>query len=235
MEHDCQGTTDRSSVVTHNPSRRVSRRAVVAGTLAGLAGCVGGGSRRGIAGITVYNPRPEPVPVSVTAGEDVETTVAVPANGSVELKTRVVMDQTVEVVVTADGLTGSTQWAVDGSLYVSTEPPEITFTREAEVGTPRILAGDGLVDIVIDSDGRTETSVRVTSEETTRFEQTREFPDDTRTVYHDRLEAGGSAVVTVTGDDQTRESVSLADAVTLLVSIGESVFVDLNRATSPTE
>lgn len=213
-----------------------TRRTAVAGGLAALAGCLNAGSSRGIADILIYNPRGESREVSITvsdgAASDIETTVTVPASGSIDLKNSVVVEQTVTATVSDDTREASTEWDVQGSLYVDVMADGIEFRRESEVDTPRIIRPDGETDIVVSSHTKANMTVRVDKGGQTAFERTRSFPKDTRTVFHDRFDAAGSATVTVVAEDgrEVTETMSVEDVVTVLATLDEELFLDRNFA-----
>ncbi len=222
-------------------SIRLSRRTAIASGLTALTGCVTDGSSRGIADVVVYNPRGEPREVSITvtdgATSEIETTVTVPASESIDLMNRVVMEQTVTATVSDDTREASTEWDVQGTLYVSVMAGGIEFRRESEVDTPRIVRPDGETDIVVSSHTEAEMTVRVDRDDQTAFKQTQSFPKDTRTAFHNRLDATGSASITAAVADgpEVTEKISLEDVVTVLATLDGELFLDRNFAGTRTE
>jgi hypothetical protein len=221
---------------------RLTRRTAIAGGLAALTGCLGGGSSSGVAGVVVYNPRQEAreVSITVTDGEDpaIETTVTVPGAGSVDLLNRVRMGQTVTATVSDGTHEASTEWDVQGTLYIDFTADGLEFRRESEVDTPRIVRPDGETDIVVRNDDTTaDVTVRVDRDGETAFERTRSFPTNTRVAFHDRLDATGSATVTVAVEDgpDITETMSLDGVVTVLAALDDELFLDRNFAGTRTE
>lgn len=221
---------------------RLTRRTAIAGGLAALTGCLGGGSSRGVAGVVVYNPRREAgeVSITVTDGDEslIDTTVTVPASGSVELSNRVPMGQTVTATVSDGTDEGSTEWDVQGTLYADFTADGLEFRRESGVDTPRIVRPDGETDIVVrNDDTTTDVTIRVDRDGQTVFDQTRSFPTNTRVAFHDRLDATGSATVTVAVEDgpEITETMSLDGVVTILAALDDELFLDRNFAGTKTE
>ncbi|MEZ3117235.1 hypothetical protein RYH80_15065 [Halobaculum sp. MBLA0147] len=166
-------------------------------------GCVGlGGSARGVADITLYNPTrsPREVGVTVTGTEEtlVDASLTVPPRATVRLHNRVVMDQRVSLAVRTGDTETTREWRVDGTL-AATLGTEVAFETESERATPRGTRPDGRLDVGVAAGGADRTAtVRLDRGEESVFETRRTFPADTRVVYHDRVAATGTLAVTAT-------------------------------------
>ncbi|ERH13877.1 MAG: hypothetical protein J07HB67_00130 [halophilic archaeon J07HB67] len=209
---------------------------MLAATMAAVsAGCIGGdfGQQRGIVSIKLYNPTEQPRETEVTVSDDEDTLldrqVAVPPRATVSLHNRIVMEQTVTLAATHDGTTTTREWDVQGSMYVTLADD---IETQSAVGTPRWNRDDGRVDVTLQTGGDARHGeVTVTRGGTTQFAVDRTVAASRHVTYHDRLDATGEVTVTVDGDLDVTEQLSLADVVRVTAELyGEGGgFVDVNR------
>lgn len=224
-------------VVISRVETPVTRRGVLtAATAAVTAGCVGGnaGQRRGVASVRVSNPtdrvRETELSVSGADGMRLDSRLAVPPRATVRLNNRVPMEQTVTLTVTQGGTTATREWTVQGSIRVLLATP-VRFQTESEVEAPRENRADGRVDVSIQTANNPRRGVvTVTRGGTAVFEEGRRVRAGRRVIYHDRLDARGTATVSVDSDVEATKRLSLDDAVQLIAHLGEKGGIKLNRA-----